>query len=178
MSSQEPRSSPLPPYAYIPGGPWPHPTRSSEGHLFGQDRSTIDPIEQDQWECSSDYKRGVDLFNAGYYWEAHEAWEPLWHAHNRRGPTAAVLQGLIKLAAAGVKVRQGQPHGVRAHAARAAILFARARSEAGPYLLGLDLNEWIDRALSISKNPPIDPAPRGTRVSCVFEFRLEPRPRI
>ncbi|MER9586456.1 DUF309 domain-containing protein [Mesorhizobium sp. M0276] len=23
---------------------------------------------------------GIDLFNHGYYLEAHEAWEPLWHA--------------------------------------------------------------------------------------------------
>ncbi|MER9222262.1 DUF309 domain-containing protein [Mesorhizobium sp. M0644] len=22
----------------------------------------------------------IDLINHGYYWEAHEAWEPLWHA--------------------------------------------------------------------------------------------------
>ncbi|TGQ49534.1 DUF309 domain-containing protein, partial [Mesorhizobium sp. M1C.F.Ca.ET.210.01.1.1] len=26
------------------------------------------------------FRWGIDLFNHGYYWEAHEAWEPLWHA--------------------------------------------------------------------------------------------------
>jgi predicted metal-dependent hydrolase len=71
------------------------------------------------------------LFNAGYYWEAHEAWEGLWHAHGRLGPTANVLKGLIKLAAAGVKVRQGQPHGIITHARRAASLFEAARAEGG-----------------------------------------------
>ena len=33
------------------------------------------------------------LFNAGYYWEAHEVWEGLWHAYGRRGATADVLKG-------------------------------------------------------------------------------------
>jgi hypothetical protein len=177
MSSQEPRSFPLPPYAYVPGSRWPHPTRSPEGHLFGTEHPTVHPIDQDRWESSSEYKRGIDLFNAGYYWEAHEAWEGLWHAQGRRVPTAEVLQGLIKLAAAGLKVREGRPGGVRTHACRAAVLFARAREKAGQYQLGLDLEEWIDRALAVSESPPIDAAPPGAPVSCVFEFKLEPRPR-
>ncbi|MET2831203.1 DUF309 domain-containing protein [Mesorhizobium shangrilense] len=29
---------------------------------------------------SNAFRWGSDLFNHGYYWEAHEAWEPLWHA--------------------------------------------------------------------------------------------------
>ena len=41
----------------------------------------------------------------------------------RTGWTADFLKGLIKLAAAGVKVRQGQPRGVVSHAAGAAELF-------------------------------------------------------
>jgi hypothetical protein len=177
MSSQERQPPPLPPYAYIPGGGWHHPTRSPHGHLFGRGHSTANPIEQDRWEGSPEYRRGIDLFNAGFYWEAHEAWESLWHAHGRRGPIAEVLQALIKLAAAGVKVREGRPGGVRTHASRAAILFARARAQAGPHLLGLDLDDWVARALALSQNPPIDLAPRGTPVSRVFDFRLEPRPR-
>ena len=62
----------------------------------------------------------IELFNAGYYWEAHEAWEGLWHAHGRRGATADLIKGLIKLAAAGVKVRERRPRGVITHSRRAA----------------------------------------------------------
>ena len=69
-------------------------------------RLRLIPIVADGWALSPAYLRGVELFNAGYYWEAHESWEALWHAHGRRGPTAGVLQGLIKLAAAGVKIRE------------------------------------------------------------------------
>jgi hypothetical protein len=173
MSSRMPE--PLPPYAYVPGGPWPHPTRSPDGHRFGKPEAPAPPIVDDDWESSPAFLGGVELFNAGYYWEAHEAWESLWHTHGRRGPTAEVLQALIKLAAAGVKAREGRPPGVRTHAARAAALFDRAREAGGRHRLGLDLEEWGDRARRLAEHPPVDPAPAGTPVSRVFNFRIEPR---
>jgi predicted metal-dependent hydrolase len=67
---------------------------------------------------------GLDLFNNGYYWEAHEAWERLWQAAPRDSAHSQLLQGLIALAAAGVKVRQGQRIGLTRHAQRAARFFA------------------------------------------------------
>ena len=51
----------------------------------------------------------ADLLNHGFYWEAHEAWETLWHAAGRKGEIADFLKGLIKLAAAAVKAREGNP---------------------------------------------------------------------
>ena len=134
-------SQPLPPYTYVPGGDWPHPTRSPEGHSWGSPHEDVDPILANRWQASPAYLRGVALFNAGYYWEAHESWEALWHAHGRRGSTAELLQALIKLAAAGVKVREGRPAGVRTHASRAARLFEKSRREAGRFQLGLDLED-------------------------------------
>jgi predicted metal-dependent hydrolase len=45
---------------------------------------------------------GARLFNAGEYWEAHEAWEVPWNAAKARGDAVEVdyVQGLILLAAA------------------------------------------------------------------------------
>jgi len=169
----EPPDEPLPPYAFVPGRGWPHPTSSPDGHSFGQGRVAAEPIRDDDWARSAEYRRGVTLFNAGYYWEAHEAWEALWHAHGRHGPTADVLKGLIKLAAVGVKVREGQRHGVVTHARRAAALFKAAEQAGGPRQLGLDLREWAALSLALADQPPSDPAP-GARVSCVFAFRIEP----
>jgi len=165
---------PLPPYTYVPGGAWPHPTHSPDGHSWGRQHGAIDAILADQWQSSPAYLRGVALFNAGYYWEAHESWELLWHAHGRRGPTAELLQGLIKLAAAGVKVREGRPAGVRTHASGAARLFEKSRREAGRFQLGLDLHECARQALDIATNPPADAAAPGCPVTCVFSFRLKP----
>jgi hypothetical protein len=42
--------------------------------------------------------RGVELFNGGSYWEAHEAWEEEW-TPDRHGPDRGFLKGLIQVAA-------------------------------------------------------------------------------
>jgi hypothetical protein len=118
---------------------------------------------------------GLDLFNHGYYWEAHEAWEGLWHACGRRGRTADFLKGLIKLAAAGVKARAGQPRGVQDHAHRAAELFERTMGSPGSedvVYMGLSLPELIRQARGIAAQPPRAGAESGRRAEIVFDFLL------
>ncbi|GAC1656281.1 MAG: hypothetical protein NVS9B1_11280 [Candidatus Dormibacteraceae bacterium] len=43
-------------------------------------------------------QRGIELFNGGHYWEAHEAWEEEWMP-DRRGPDGGFYKGLIQVAA-------------------------------------------------------------------------------
>jgi predicted metal-dependent hydrolase len=43
-------------------------------------------------------RRGVDLFNSGRYWDAHEVWEHEWMP-DRKGPDAGFYKGLIQVAA-------------------------------------------------------------------------------
>lgn len=43
-------------------------------------------------------ERGVELFNAGRYWDAHEAWEEAWMP-DRKGPNGGFYKGLIQVAA-------------------------------------------------------------------------------
>jgi predicted metal-dependent hydrolase len=45
-----------------------------------------------------DPSRGIQLFNSGHYWEAHEAWELEW-TPDRKGPEAGFYKGLIQVAA-------------------------------------------------------------------------------
>jgi uncharacterized protein len=163
-------AAPFPAYSYVPGGPWPHPNRSPQGHSFGSTTIGKDPSGR---EKSVRFLRGVELFNAGYYWESHEVWEGLWHAEGRRGPTADVLKALIKLAAAGVKVREGRENGVRTHAGRAALLFASAAEQGGVHQLGLNLHLWALRSWEMAQNPPRDPGPSDAPVSRVFAFQIE-----
>ncbi len=118
---------PLPPYAYVPGGRFPHPVRDSEGHSHGHRSPPTIALVPERWHESHDYLHGLDLFNHGYYWEAHEAWERLWLAAGRQGATAELLQGLIKLAASGVKVREGRSRGTTELAEGARILFERSQ---------------------------------------------------
>ncbi len=41
---------------------------------------------------------GVDLFNSGRYWDAHEVWERAW-TPDRRGADSGFYKGLIQVAA-------------------------------------------------------------------------------
>ena len=165
--------APLPAYAFVPGGPWPHPKRLPQAHSnSGSPTGNDQAGAQESW-WQRKFLRAAVLFNGGYYWEAHEVWEELWNAEGRRGPTAEVLKGLIKLAAAGVKVREGRENGVRTHCRRAAESFAIAAGQGGPRQLGLDLELWATRARLLADNPPQDPGPAGAAVTRVFDFVID-----
>jgi molybdopterin-guanine dinucleotide biosynthesis protein A len=116
---------PLPPYTHIPGVT-PHPISDPAGHMHGHVEhvaSITGPLT-----AAEPYLWGRRLFQAGYYWEAHEAWEGLWHALGRSGPRANLVKGLIKLAAAGVKLREHNRDGLQRHLARAEELTTQARA--------------------------------------------------
>lgn len=66
------------------------------------------------------WRRGLALFEAGEFWEAHEAWEELWQATHKQSCAGLVLRGLIQAAAACLKSVQGQERGVAILSERAA----------------------------------------------------------
>jgi hypothetical protein len=152
---------PFPPYAYVPRR-FPHPTADPAGHSFGITPALPPGVEPDRWLECRPYLYGLDLFNWGYYWESHVAWESLWLACGRKGTVADFLKGLIKLAAAGVKALEGTPQGVKSHSSRAAELWRGLIHfmEKEPALfMGLRLRELIDVADMIHQggwpvNPP------------------------
>ncbi|WP_052031850.1 DUF309 domain-containing protein [Novipirellula maiorica] len=119
-------SVPLPPYAFVPGM-HPHPVSGVGGHRYRCDEhlGTYDSQTYRRQHCLA-----IDLLNHGYYWESHEAWEAIWIAADPATLRAAFLKGLIKLAAAGVKARQGSSSGVRRHSDRAAALFLECERDA------------------------------------------------
>jgi uncharacterized protein len=143
--------SALPLYTYVPGQT-PHPVSDPRGHAFGHQTVPAPPLDPQHPEQSPEWCEAVALFEAGYYWEAHEAWESLWHAAGRSGPVATCLKGLIKWAAAGVKAREGRPEGVRRHGTRALELL---RSVADPAPIAqIPLHVIIDRIERAIVNPP------------------------
>jgi hypothetical protein len=154
---------PLPPYSYVPGHA-PHPVSDPRGHMHGHVAERPAPLDSSDWQSSQAYLEGVDLFNHGFYWEAHEAWESLWHAAGRSGPTGTWLKGLIKLAAAGVKAREGNPVGVERHARRSLELMrvlrislpATAMSYCGMQLARVEKNatELSERAATFDSPQP------------------------
>lgn len=167
---------PFPPYAYLPGR-HPHPTRDPEGHSYGAALETAEPPVPEDWRACGDYLYGIDLFNHGFYWEAHEAWEGLWVACGRQGATATYLQGLINLAAAGFKARWGNARGLRANAGTASRLFtsaARRLGAGGVRHMGLDVRALADLAAAIATaQSESRRSPDGER-SLAFDVILRP----
>ena len=162
MSSASDR---FPPYAFVPGL-WPHPHSDPAGHGFAVEC----PARLDaDWPTSPTFLLGIELFDAGYSWEAHEAWEAMWHAAGRRGAVADFLKALIQLAVVGVKVREGRLDGATTHAARAAELLRSLDPARFP---GFDLAELIRRADALAAAPPpVPPEPRRA-VERVFGWKL------
>lgn len=124
-------SAELPNYTYTPGSDTPHPIRDPRGHSHSRKGKTSKPLVPEQWADNRSYLLAIDYFNRGYYWESHEEWERLWRASGADTLVGKFLKGLVKLSAAGVKVRERSIHGVRRHAASAGEVFADVAAEAG-----------------------------------------------
>jgi uncharacterized protein len=167
---------PLPPYSYVTGLA-PHPTRDPCGHSFHCHEPPPAALDEATYRGNPAYLYGLDLFNHGYYWEAHEVWEGLWHACGRGGRLGDFLKGLIKLAAAAVKVREGRPRGVVGHARSAGALFrqtAQALLGQGRFL-GLDLAE-LARFAEVAETCAGLAAEEETAGRIVYPFVLCPAP--
>jgi predicted metal-dependent hydrolase len=131
----------FPAYTYVPGCT---PRHAPEALEFGH---TLKPSTPgDSLRCR-EFLVGIDLFNAGYYWEAHEVWESLWHAAGCRGTVADFLKGLIKWAAAGVKCYEGRPQGVRRHAQRAHQLLTGVQRDVSiaSDVRDVPITQWLDQ---------------------------------
>jgi hypothetical protein len=145
---------PFPSYAFIPGR-HPHPTSDPAGHSYSVPPPSPPALDPEEWQTNRAYLYGIDLFNAGYYWESHVQFEALWLAAGRRGVLADFLKGLIRVAAAGVKHLEGRPQGVRSHACRAVALWrgvTHALSASQCVFLGLRLATLLDLAESVCRS--------------------------
>jgi predicted metal-dependent hydrolase len=131
----------------------PHPVRDPTGHSYH-----VEPIRvAAEASLSSDaFLWGLDLFNHGYYWEAHEAWEGLWRVADRDGPLRMLFKGLILLSAAGVKIRERKNAAAARHAMRAAALLRQLMKVP---------DTAFERALGMSPATLAECAEAATRIS-------------
>jgi hypothetical protein len=102
---------PLPETRYQPG----RTARSvrDRSRVWLEDLPAPDPLGENTWKQCRHYLYAVDLFNFGYWWEAHEVLEGLWVAQGRKGDIALFLQGLIQVSAALLKKSVAVPGGAR-----------------------------------------------------------------
>jgi predicted metal-dependent hydrolase len=64
------------------------------------------------------FQEGIDLFNAGQFFECHEAWESVWN--RSEGDEKIAIQGLIQAAVAILHLERGNREGAES-------LYAKAR---------------------------------------------------
>lgn len=149
---------PFPPYRHIPGAT-PHPRKHPQGHSYKTEEYAGPCLTEENWRQNEAYLYGVDLFNHGYWWEAHEAWEGLWRLAAKESRCRVYLQGLIQTAAALIKRREGNRRGVAKLWAQAREKLVRAGGQA-PIYMGLDTLGFADnteRSLASSDEvkPPL-----------------------
>lgn len=169
-------STELPAYTHVPGSDTPHPYRDPRGHSYQRKHPAPRGLTPDNWAENRSYLLAVDYFNYGYYWEAHEEWERLLRSSGADSLCGKFLKGLVKLAAAGLKVREHSIHGVRRHAASAGEVFADVAAEVEEECFcGLRftlLQFAADRAAQLTYNEKY----ASGEVKRVFPFVILPEP--
>ena len=63
------------------------------------------------------FQEGIDLFNAGQFFECHEAWESVWN--RSEGDDKVAIQGLIQAAVAILHLERGNREGAESLYAKA-----------------------------------------------------------
>lgn len=129
---------PWPAYAYRPGLD-PHPSRDPKGHSFGAEEDLTRAEPAANWRESDRYCRGVDLYNHGFGWEAHEVWESMWH-RPCDSAQAEWLQALIQLAAASVQQSIDHPAGRARLCERALEHLRHVHEQLPPVYMGLEID--------------------------------------
>jgi len=159
----------FPSYRFVPGL-HPHPRRDPAGHSYAAAATAARDWDPAAWASLRDWLWGVDLFNAFFFWEAHEAWEGLWLVKPRRSRPALLLQGLIQISASLLKIHLRSP--------TAALSLARAGLEkvqsmfTGAALLGLDPSRLLAefrtyfRPLEAATLPQLDASVPWLRLEC------------
>ena len=97
------------------------------------------------------FRYGVQLGEAGYFWEAHAVWEELWRAVPAQSAESHLLRALIQRAAAALKRELGNPAGATKLLAKANASLDQARALAraahDPELRITVLNAVVRRVL-------------------------------
>ena len=136
-----------------PDAPRLAPDRAFPGHRFVPGRTA-----RPTGALEPGFLFGIDLYHAGYLWEAHEAWEGVWK--DSRDP---LVQGLIQMAASLLKRHLGNERGARKLADRA-LLRLRLAARSGAHQRGLDLplliGQWEACAAAPDRRAAWSRAPR------------------
>ena len=95
----------VPEHAYVPG----LTARHAEGCFEPICATAQKGMHPEQLAQSEAFCTGLYYFRSGYFWEAHELFEPVWMALEEGSDDRRFLQALIQLANAQLKLRMQRP---------------------------------------------------------------------
>lgn len=108
----------MPPHAYVPGK-----TARHREDWFDVIKASVTPdVATCDLHHTTAFAVGMVYFDSGYFWECHEVLEPVWMATPERSAERDMVQAVIQLANARLKLRMDRPNAasrlcsmVRAH---------------------------------------------------------------
>ena len=131
-----------PAHAYIPGQSPRHPEE-----MFEAVKSTVRlGMTEADLAVSDAWSTGLDYYHAGFFWECHEVLEAVWMATRQNSRARRVVQAVIQLANARLKLAMGRGNAARRLAEIAATHLAEARLAEDP-VLGLT-PDWLRAEVS------------------------------
>ncbi|APH73056.1 DUF309 domain-containing protein [Aquibium oceanicum] len=125
---------PLPAAPYIPGRTA-RPTSGAFMEIADRAPATTDP---DLWRDNEAWLCGFTLYRAGFFWETHEVWEPVWMGTRPNSAERQMMQGLIQLANGCLKLAMHRPKAALRLVREAHQRLGDARSGGADRLMGLD----------------------------------------
>lgn len=123
-----------PTHAYIPG----KTPRHTEGAFDAVRKTAHEGLSSDQLAKSDAFRLGLHYLDAGFYWEAHEVFEPVWMVLPEQSREREFVQGLIQIANGYLKLKMQRPKAV----VRLVIIARKLIPyEVGGTVMGVDLAE-------------------------------------
>jgi uncharacterized protein len=102
---EAPGGIPMPPHAYVPGRNARHPE-----DWFDAIKAGVTPdLSAAALADTAAWRAGLAYLDAGYFWECHEVLEAVWMQTPDPSPEREMVQAVIQLANARLKLRMDRP---------------------------------------------------------------------
>lgn len=137
---------PMPSHAYVPGQNARHPE-----DWFDAIKATVHQgVQVAGLHDTLAWQVGIAYFNAGFFWECHEVLEAVWMHTPNPSPEREMVQGIIQLANARLKLLMGKPRATQRLCAMVRQHLARCPAE--QVIFGTTAAQWRARVAKTEKS--------------------------
>ena len=137
----------LPGHAYVPGETERHP----EETFALYHASVAQHMSPEDLQETLSWRAGLVFLDNGFFWEAHEVLEPVWMATPRDSAEHQMVQAVIQIANAALKLKMRRPAAAKRLCHRARDHLRAARSSGGEVVMGQSVQDMLSRVESIEQ---------------------------